>query len=94
MLMMIDKETSFKLQNEADLQSSLMPQELNPAFIANKDEPWRAIMPVPRLRRDLEPHAPSFTSQLQRYSRVTACAVLALAAVVEIVLYVLDYYLP
>ncbi|KAL0859887.1 hypothetical protein ABMA27_010220 [Loxostege sticticalis] len=83
-----------KLQNEADLQTSLMPQELNPAFVADKNEPWRAIMPVARLRRGVEALAPaptSFMTQLQRYSRITACAVLALAAIVEIILYVLDY---
>ncbi|CAH0697796.1 unnamed protein product [Spodoptera exigua] len=43
-----------QLLSDADIQSALMPQELNPAFVPEKDAPWRAVFPLERMRRDLE----------------------------------------
>ncbi|XP_026743510.1 uncharacterized protein LOC113505148 isoform X1 [Trichoplusia ni] len=93
-----------KIENDADLQSALMPQELNPAFFSEKgnlfqDAPWRAVFPiVGRQRRDIEVVAdaptPAVTvsQNLKLYSRMATCIALAIAAIVEIILYVVEFY--
>ncbi|RVE49959.1 hypothetical protein evm_005427 [Chilo suppressalis] len=85
-----------KLQEDADFQTALMPQELNPDFVSEKDHPWKAVMPILRTRRDVSTDLAtpvSITSTVKRYSRIIACVVLALSAIVEIVLYVMDSYM-
>ncbi|XP_030037453.1 uncharacterized protein LOC115452969 [Manduca sexta] len=79
--------------NDADMETALMPQELNPAFVSRKDEPWRAVMPVTRRRRFTELSSnTSVAEQVKRYSRIVACVVLAMSALVEIVLYFIEFY--
>ncbi|PZC82875.1 hypothetical protein B5X24_HaOG209318 [Helicoverpa armigera] len=90
-----------QLLSDADLQSALMPQELNPAFVPEKlfqDAPWRAVFPLGRQRRELEvavdqpPPTPTISQSLKVYSRMATCVSLAIAAIVEIILYVVEFY--
>ncbi|XP_022828817.1 uncharacterized protein LOC111358130 isoform X3 [Spodoptera litura] len=89
-----------QLISDADLQSALMPQELNPAYVPEKlfqDAPWRAVIPLGRQRRDIDgvenAHAPATVSHsLKVYSRMATCIALAIAAIVEIILYVIEFY--
>ncbi|XP_022828816.1 uncharacterized protein LOC111358130 isoform X2 [Spodoptera litura] len=88
---------SNQLISDADLQSALMPQELNPAYVPEKDAPWRAVIPLGRQRRDIDgvenAHAPATVSHsLKVYSRMATCIALAIAAIVEIILYVIEFY--
>ncbi|VVC96784.1 unnamed protein product [Leptidea sinapis] len=83
---------ALKIQNEGDLQSELMPQELNPAFVP--DEPLRAIFPL-RQRRDLSDTTlvnDTTLAQVKSYSRIVACTVLAVSALIEIIVYVVESY--
>ncbi|KAF9418020.1 hypothetical protein HW555_005004 [Spodoptera exigua] len=93
-----------QLLSDADIQSALMPQELNPAFVPEKnifklfqDAPWRAVFPLERMRRDLEvventPTPATVSHSLKVYSRIATCISLAIAAIVEIILYVVEFY--
>ncbi|KAJ8708023.1 hypothetical protein PYW08_010389 [Mythimna loreyi] len=91
---------SNKILSDADLQSALMPQELNPATVFDKDAPWRVGFPLDRSRRELEvvpeplqPHPVSTLSQsLKLYSRVATFVALAFGAFVEILLYIVEFY--
>ncbi|CAH2098748.1 unnamed protein product [Euphydryas editha] len=82
-------ETAWKPKSDADLQSALIPQELNPAFAPDKDSPWQAVIPI-RYRRDIE--SESILYKLKTYSRVVACVVLAISAFIEIVVYLIELY--
>ncbi|KAJ0170530.1 hypothetical protein K1T71_013901 [Dendrolimus kikuchii] len=83
------------LQNEADMQSALIPQELNPEFTPNKDAPWRISLPIARIRRYAQLSADESVNvahHLKKYTRIASCVVLIISAIVEIVLYTVDYY--
>ncbi|XP_075987860.1 uncharacterized protein LOC142984268 [Anticarsia gemmatalis] len=92
--------TDIALQNDADLQAELMPQELNPEFVPGKvteeTSPWRALIPITgRSRRDtgsVSTAEQGVSYNLKLYSRTASCVALAVAALIEIVLLVLDYY--
>nr|XP_053620994.1 uncharacterized protein LOC128681248 [Plodia interpunctella] len=80
-------------QNDADLQSELMPQELNPEFVSAQ-EPYKISLPLtPRGKRSPSTLGSFYTTQLKHYSRIASCVVLALTAVIEIVLFILEQYL-
>ncbi|CAH4037506.1 unnamed protein product [Pieris brassicae] len=91
-----------KIQDEGEMQSALMPQELNPEFISDKvselvlslDTPLRAIFPL-RQRRDLYDSLPAYetTSSFKTYSRVVTCVVLAVSALIEIIVYIIETWL-
>ncbi|CAG5059790.1 unnamed protein product [Parnassius apollo] len=72
-----------------------MPQELNPAFVSDKSEPWKAILPL-RQRRDAniisEVETPSTMATIKSYSRIITCIVLAFSALVEITVYLIETY--
>ncbi|CAH2061872.1 unnamed protein product, partial [Iphiclides podalirius] len=80
-----------KLQNDADLESELMPQELNPTFIPDKDEPWKAVMPL-RRRRETTFLDTTTTNTFKLYSRIATCVILALSAIIEISVYLIETY--
>ncbi|XP_031765274.2 uncharacterized protein LOC116412979 [Galleria mellonella] len=85
-----------KLQYDADLQSALLPQELNPAFVPEKaaqhNIPWKTLLPM-RYRRSYIPlEQPSSIQIVKKYSRIATCVVLVISIIVEIVLYVLEIY--
>lgn len=63
-------------------------------ILHSKDAPWRAVIPMLRPRRDvmLPTEAPSVFHQVKFYSRIVACTTLVLAALVEIVVYVVEVY--
>ncbi|XP_059045839.1 uncharacterized protein LOC131841542 [Achroia grisella] len=86
---------SNKLLHDADLQSALIPQELNPTFVPDKVDsnvPWKISLPM-RYRRSNVPQDLSNNVQLvKKYSRTAACVVLVLSTIVEIVLYVVEFY--
>ncbi|XP_045781212.1 uncharacterized protein LOC123878153 [Maniola jurtina] len=77
-----------KIQNEADAQSALMPQELNPAFVPDK-EAWNTVLAT-RQRR--QAYDDTILSRLKTYSRVVTCIVLAVSAIIEIVVYFVEIY--
>ncbi|XP_073965823.1 uncharacterized protein isoform X2 [Choristoneura fumiferana] len=90
----VAKSHNNQLVNDADIQSALIPQELNPAFVPDDEKPWRSELPLPRIRRDLDLEIPESTTmqQVKTYSRIIAGVVLALTAVVEIIVYVVEIY--
>ncbi|CAF4944492.1 unnamed protein product [Pieris macdunnoughi] len=83
-----------KIQDEGEMQSALMPQELNPEFISDKDSPLRAIFPL-RQRRDVYDSSPAYetTTSFKTYSRVVTCVVLAVSALIEIIVYIIETWL-
>ncbi|KAM3968929.1 uncharacterized protein ACR2FA_002255 [Aphomia sociella] len=85
-----------KLQYDADMQTALMPQELNPAYVPEKGEeqnlPWKTIQPM-RFRRSYTTENQLTTIQeVKKYSRIVSCVVLIISTIVEVVLYIIEFY--
>lgn len=60
-----------------------------------QDAPWKVVLPIPqRTRRGLDlPEIPASTAQmLKSYTRTGACIALVISAIVEVVLYTLEWY--
>ncbi|XP_063370471.1 uncharacterized protein LOC134658759 [Cydia amplana] len=91
----VTKGHNNKLTNDADLQSELLPQELNPFFVPAEETQMQS-MPLPlRLRRNSEVVTiPENTTmqQVKTYTRIVAGVVLVLSAIVEIVSYIWEAY--
>ncbi|KPJ16346.1 hypothetical protein RR48_04611 [Papilio machaon] len=85
--------TAFGKIDDADLQSDYMPQQLNSAFVS-KDEPWKAIMPMKQIDTSFSNALSTYTAlTIKYYSRIVACVVLALSAVIEISVYLVELYI-
>ncbi|XP_048000220.1 uncharacterized protein LOC125237246 isoform X3 [Leguminivora glycinivorella] len=92
-----------KLTNDADLQSELLPQELNPFFVPAAEESQMQSMPLAlRLRRNSDVVTiPENTTmqqgikeitEVKTYTRIIAGVVLVFSAIVEIVSYIIETY--
>ncbi|XP_013178715.1 PREDICTED: uncharacterized protein LOC106125851 [Papilio xuthus] len=89
----VSNGTSYKKIDDADLQSDYMPQQLNAAFVS-KDEPWKAIMPMKQVDTSLSNALSTYTAlTIKYYSRMIACAVLALSSIIEISVYLVELYI-
>ncbi|XP_041985881.1 uncharacterized protein LOC121738102 [Aricia agestis] len=88
-LAVADGHNEKSIQNEGALQSGLMPQELNSEFVADREGPWKALMP--RVRRDVSESATTM-DRVRSYSRIAACVVLAVTAAIEIIMYLVELY--